>query len=98
VLEEVGRSYPLALEDPPPMAVFTAFGESSLDFELRVWLGAFEQLLEARSTLAAAITRRFAAEGIEIPFPQRDLHLRTVEPEAATGLSGRGKDGGSQST
>jgi potassium-dependent mechanosensitive channel len=91
VLEEVGRSYPLALEEPPAMAAFLRFGESSLDFELRVWLGAFEQLLEARSALGAAITRRFAAEGIEIPFPQRDLHLRSADPKAAAGLTPGGE-------
>jgi len=79
VLEEVGKGYSLALDDPPPMAIFTGFGDSSLDFELRVWLEAFEQQLQARSDLAAAITRRFAAEGLEIPFPQRDLHLRSVD-------------------
>lgn len=88
VLEEVGKEYPLALEEPAPMAIFTGFGESSLDFELRVWLGAFEQLLEARSEVAAAVVRRFADEGISIPFPQRDLHLRSVDPEAGTRLGG----------
>ena len=84
VLEEIGPGYPLALDEPPPMAIFTGFGDSSLDFELRVWLGAFDQLLQARSELAAAIARRFAEEGIEIPFPQRDLHLRSVD-EGVTG-------------
>ncbi len=75
LLEEIGRAYPPALGDPAPMAIFTSFGESSLDFELRVWLAAFDQLLKARSELAAAVTRRFAEEGIVIPFPQRDVHL-----------------------
>ncbi|HSL81549.1 MAG TPA: mechanosensitive ion channel domain-containing protein, partial [Thermoanaerobaculia bacterium] len=82
VLEGLAGEFPLALQEPPPMAVFTGFGESSLDFELRVWLGAFEQLLRARSELASAIVRRFAEEGIEIPFPQRDLHLRSGAEEA----------------
>lgn len=92
VLEEVGRAYPLALEEPPPMAIFTGFGESSLDFELRVWLGAFEQLLQARSEVAAAVVARFSEEGIAIPFPQRDLHLRSVDPEAGDRLSGGDAD------
>jgi small-conductance mechanosensitive channel len=83
LLEEIGRAYPPALDDPAPMAIFTSFGESSLDFELRVWLAAFDQLLEARSELAAAIARRFAEEGIVIPFPQRDVHLdrQATDPE-----------------
>jgi small-conductance mechanosensitive channel len=88
VLEEVGRAYPLALGEPPPMAIFTGFGDSSLDFELRVWLGAFEQLLQAKSELASAIVQRFASEGISIPFPQRDLHLKSVDPGAGGRLGG----------
>ncbi len=75
LLEEIGRAHPRALAEPAPMAVFTAFGESSLDFELRVWLAAFDQLLAARSELASAIAARFGEEGIVIPFPQRDVHL-----------------------
>ncbi len=87
LLEAIGRAYPPALDDPPPMAIFTRFGDSSLDFELRVWLGSFDQLLKARSELAAAVTSRFAEEGIVIPFPQRDVHLDrpAPEPEPAPG-------------
>jgi len=79
LLQEIGGGYSLALEEPAPMAIFTGFGDSSVDFELRVWLAAFDQLLQARSELAALITRRFAEEGLEIPFPQRDLHVRSVD-------------------
>jgi small-conductance mechanosensitive channel len=86
VLQELGREYELAQQEPAPMAIFTGFGDSSLDFELRIWLRAFDELLRARSELAARIVRRLADEGIEIPFPQRDLHLRSVPPEASEGL------------
>jgi potassium-dependent mechanosensitive channel len=79
VLAEVAGEHPLSLADPPPMAIFTGFGESSLDFELRVWLGAFDHLLQARSELASALVRRFGKEEITIPFPQRDVWLRQVE-------------------
>ncbi len=89
LLHQIGTDYPLALDEPAPMAVFTGFGDSSIDFELRVWLGAFDQLLQARSELAAAVTRRFAEEGLEIPFPQRDLHVRSVGEEV-TGAFRRG--------
>ena len=81
VLREVAEEYPLALPDPPPMAIFTGFGESSLDFEVRVWLGAFDQLLQARSELAATLVRRFGKESITIPFPQRDLWIKQVPAE-----------------
>jgi small-conductance mechanosensitive channel len=78
VLQEVAGEHPLSLDDPPPMAIFTGFGESSLDFELRIWLGAFDQMLQVRSELASALVRRFGEEEITIPFPQRDVHLHTV--------------------
>lgn len=85
LLEERGRAYSLSLDEPAPMAIFTSFGESSLDFELRVWLADFEQLLRARSELAAIIARSFAEEGITIPFPQRDLHVKEMPPEKREG-------------
>ncbi|MGD2115501.1 MAG: mechanosensitive ion channel, partial [Acidobacteriota bacterium] len=85
VLLEIGMTYELALDDPAPMAIFTGFGESSVDFELRVWLRAFEEILQARNELAARVVRRFAEEGIEIPFPQRDLHLRSGVARVSSG-------------
>ena len=92
MLEEIGAGYSLALDEPAPMAIFTGFGESSVDFELRVWLAAFDQLLKARSELAALVTRRFAEAGVEIPFPQRDLHVRSVG-EGVTGALRPGRSG-----
>jgi len=92
MLEEIGAGYSLALDEPAPMAIFTGFGESSVDFELRVWLAAFDQLLKARSELAALVTRRFAEAKVEIPFPQRDLHVRSVG-EGVTGTLRPGRSG-----
>jgi small-conductance mechanosensitive channel len=57
------------------------FGESSLDFSVRVWVGQFEKSFQVRSDLALAINDAFEESGIEIPFPQRDLHLRSVPGE-----------------
>jgi potassium efflux system protein len=54
------------------------FGESSLDFELRVFVGGLRDYFEARSALHMAIDQAFRKADIEIAFPQRDLHLRTV--------------------
>jgi len=75
----VARENPDALSYPAPMALFTAFGESSLDFELRVWTESADALTEFRSALAEAIQEVLARENIEVPFPQRDLHVRTVD-------------------
>lgn len=75
ILTEIGSAFPRALAEPAPAATFQGFGESSLDFDLRVWLAAFDEMLAARSELGAAVARRFAAEGIVIPFPQRTVHV-----------------------
>jgi small-conductance mechanosensitive channel len=71
------------------------FGDSSLDFELRVWVREIRKRLEVRSAVLAEIQRRFNDVGIEIPFPQRDLHVRSVDETARTLL--RRSDESSQS-
>jgi small-conductance mechanosensitive channel len=86
ILFEVAESQPEVLEEPPAQALFRGFGESSLDFELRVWLGSIDLRLEVTSALCGALDARFREEGVEIPFPQRDLHLRSVEAEAVRRL------------
>ncbi len=71
------------LSKPPPVVLFNDFGESSLDFELRVFLPNIRNILDVTTALRFEIFERFAAAGIEIPFPQRDVHVR----EAARGTS-----------
>ena len=73
----------MILTTPPPRALFLAFGASSLDFELRVWIADFNNRRQVQSELNQEINSEFAAAGIEIPFPQADLHIRTVDEEAA---------------
>ncbi|BCR05612.1 hypothetical protein DESUT3_26810 [Desulfuromonas versatilis] len=79
ILKEAAAQHPEVLKDPEPAAIFMGFGESSLDFELRVWLADVGRRLGVRSDLGRYIEKRFREAGIEIPFPQRDLHLRSVE-------------------
>jgi small-conductance mechanosensitive channel len=83
LLDEVARGHPDVLEDPAPAALFTGFGESSLDFELRVWSERPERRLATRSELVLAIHDALRAAGIEIPFPQRDLHVRSGRLDVA---------------
>jgi potassium-dependent mechanosensitive channel len=83
ILTESGTAHDAVLPDPPPQALFVGFGESSLDFELRVWVKQIRQRLEVRSVVLMEVERRFAEAGIEIPFPQRDLHVRSIDPAAA---------------
>jgi len=82
----VGRSHPEVLADPEPVAVFVGFGASSLDFELRAWTTG--DIVRIPSELRVGINRALAEAGIEIPFPQRDLHLRSVSGDAAGRLRG----------
>lgn len=79
ILLEVARSHHDVLDDPQPNVIFTGFGDSSLDFELRVWTAT--RVITPRkfaSELYFAIFEALRHEGIEIPFPQRDLHVRSV--------------------
>ena len=67
---------------PEPACLFMGFGDSSLDFELRAWAST-SSFVGIASDLRFAIVKTLDEAGIEIPFPQRDLHLRTADPEAA---------------
>jgi len=84
VLEEVARSGSGILDEPPARVRMRSFGESSLNFEVLGWIAAPEQRGLVVHQLLLEIDRRFRQEGIEIPFPQRDIHVRS----GGTGLPG----------
>jgi len=78
ILLEVAASHQGVLKSPPPDVIFTEFGDSSLNFDLRVWTSDYitkPKIL--RSDLNFAIRKKFRERGIEIPFPQRDIHVRS---------------------
>ncbi len=80
VLLAVASAHADVLQNPKPDVIFTGFGDSSLDFELRVWTTRQVQTPQVlKSELYFPIFRAFRENGIEIPFPQRDLHLRSVD-------------------
>jgi potassium efflux system protein len=78
VLTKVARDSMRVLRDPPPQVLFLGFGDSSLSFELRVFVRSVAQLFTTRHELHMSIDKAFREAGIEIAFPQRDLHLRSV--------------------
>lgn len=83
ILLEIGRGHPLALKNPEPHVLFQNFGDSSLDFELRLFLSDVDHFLTIQSDIRFQITEAFAAHAIEIPFPQRDIHIKSsAAPEA----------------
>jgi potassium-dependent mechanosensitive channel len=86
ILMESAFAHEAVLKEPPPEALFVGFGDSSLDFELRVWVGNIRLRLQVRSVVLTEVERRLAEAGIEIPFPQRDLHLRSVDGDAVARL------------
>ena len=80
VMTEVALAQQQVLRDPAPNVFFIGFGDSSLDFEIGVWTA--EMLRNPkrfRSELNYAIEQALRDNGIEIPFPQRDLHIRSGE-------------------
>jgi len=78
LLLKAAEDHELVLDDPAPSALFMSFGSSSLDFELRAFVGKIGDLLPVRHELHMAIDEAFKANGIEIAFPQQDVHLRTI--------------------
>ncbi|MCB1737994.1 MAG: mechanosensitive ion channel family protein, partial [Gammaproteobacteria bacterium] len=87
ILNKIAREHPLVLTSDArvsaPKVMFMAFGESSLDFELRVFIRDVDYRLSVRSDLLFAIDDAFRKEGIEIPFPQRVVHMPTpARPES----------------
>jgi small-conductance mechanosensitive channel len=100
LLLEVANEHPKVLRDPASEVFFSGFGDSSLNFELGVWTAEMtSKPRRFRSELNYAIERKLREHHIEIPFPQRDLHLRSgsfVLPVAGSSpaLAQRPPDGG----
>ena len=79
-LREVAEESPNVLKHPVPDVLFSGFGDSSWNMELRVWLEDPKNYYSTRSEINCAIVNKFRRYGIEIPYPQRDLHLRSPLP------------------
>ena len=77
------RSVPLVMRDPAPSVFFVGFGDSALDFEVRVFAEGIDKRLPLTHQVNTAIARALADAGIEIPFPQRDVHICGSLPASA---------------
>ncbi|MBN1407396.1 MAG: mechanosensitive ion channel [Calditrichaceae bacterium] len=78
-LQEVAVENPKVLKNPEPDVLFRSFGDSSWNMSLRIWLPDPKYHHIIRSEINCAIVQKFRDNKIEIPFPQRDLHLRSAE-------------------
>ena len=79
LLLEVARDNASVLSSPLPSIYFRDFGDSALVFDLRVFLRNITDRIAVATTLRLEIWEKLKAEGIEIPFPQRDLHIRSAD-------------------
>lgn len=101
VLLSVSKKHSKVLATPPPVVFFMGFGDSALLFELLVWIAEPHKQLPIRSDLYFAIEAGLRSQGIEIPFPQRDLHIRSghlpiqMSSQDSQFFSGLPGDGGS---
>ena len=78
-LYQIAASDPAVLENPKPIVLFKSFGDSSLVFELRVYIAGIENYLPVWHRINCEIDNAFRKAGIEIAFPQCDIHVRSVE-------------------
>ncbi len=78
ILIEVANENPGVLQTPPPDVLFEEFGDSSLNFHLRVWTDEYSDKPKVlKSQLYYAIFKKFKEDNVEIPFPQRDIHIKS---------------------
>lgn len=91
-LQEVADEHPGVLKVPEPDVLLDGFGDSSWNMRLRVWISNPKRHYVIRSEINCAIVRKFREYGVEIPFPQRDLHLRSPLPVPI----GRGRSEGQE--
>lgn len=81
ICQEAARKQKRVIEQPAPICLLKGFGDSSVDFQLRFWIrDPHEGVANLQSAVLLEIWDRFQEEGIEIPFPQRDLHLKSAIP------------------
>jgi small-conductance mechanosensitive channel len=93
ILVEAATAQPRVLDDPAPSSFITGFGADGIDLQIGFWIRDPEAgSLPIRSDIARRVLKRFQEEGIEIPFPQRDVRIKSI-PESLATLSNRAGKG-----
>jgi small-conductance mechanosensitive channel len=91
ILLGIARKHPAVLTEPAPLAVFDRFGDSALAFTLLCW-SSVDMFFLARSDLTIAINNAFKEAGIQIPFPQQDVHVHWSEAETLADRAAQVRD------
>ncbi len=78
VLLQIAENHSNVLRDPAPGVVFTEFGDSSLNFELRCWVRDIANMWKTQDEIMYEIDKKFKENDISIPFPQRDLYIKEM--------------------
>jgi len=80
ILLKAAKANRRTLSYPSPVVYFSGFGDSSLDFEVRIFINNVDDRIPVKNELRFEIFKQFKEAGVEIPYPQRDLHLRSLVP------------------
>ena len=80
LMEQAAKENEHVLKEPAPHVLFQSFGDSALQLELRCFVDSVDRRIRVSGELHYAINKKFAQEGMEIPFPQRDVHLDINQP------------------
>ena len=83
ILKGVAVSHPRIMSDPEPSVTFDSFGDSTLDLTLRCFLPDLDNRLQTISEMHLSINQQYADAGVEIAFPQQDLHIRSMPDDLA---------------
>ena len=87
LLVGVAESHPGVLLVRPPAAFFRGFGESALNFELQFWSARQDTWFQLQSDVTIAIAKALQEASIEVPFPQQDLHVRSLDTSVAESMA-----------
>ena len=78
ILYQVARNHPSVVDEPEPRIIFHNLGDSALEFDVRVFIRDIEIFAVVRSQIMHEVYQALTKEGITIPFPQRDLHIKEI--------------------
>ncbi len=80
LLVKAALESPFVMRDPRPLALFWNFGDSALEFKLRLWIDSIMNAARTLSDVRDAVDRLFRENGVDIPFPQTDVHIKQAPP------------------